>query len=156
VESFAILVTGGLVSLYACWQIARSLLATGWPTTTGTITDTRNVHHKGSEGLSGEYVRYRYVVNDQPFVGDRVRFGPQIGPTSLRPAPVGDSASTESVGRFHRLSPGTSVRVHYNPRDPSDSVLLLAPSPVVWFVLAAGLLFAYLGAREAGFLASAP
>ena len=136
---------------YAIVQVGRAVLASRWPVVDGEIGGTRLVHRMDADGHSADYdyVTYRYRVGDRPYRNDRVRFGPQIAPTSIGPAahPPPDNAwaAADLARRYPR---GQAVRVRYNPRRPQDSVLHAAPSASVWVILAVALVFLYVGARD--------
>ena len=137
---------------YAAFQLGRALLASRWPAVDGEIGGTRLVHRMdAADGPSADYdyVAYRYRVGGRPYRNDRVRFGPQIAPTSIVPEadPPPDNAWA-AADLARRYPTGQRVRVRYNPRRPQDSVLHVGPSASVWVILATGLLFLYLGARD--------
>ena len=143
---------GGLAACgYSAFHLGRALLATRWPAVDGEIGGTRLVRRLDADGPSvdHDYVAYRYRVGDRPYRNDRVRFGPQIAPTSIVPEADPPPDNAWAAADLERRYPtGQRVRVRYNPRRPQDSVLHVGPSASVWVILATGLLFLYLGARD--------
>ena len=136
---------------YAIFQLGRAALASRWPVVDGEIGGTRLVHRVDADGDSSDYdyVAYRYSVGGRPYRNDRVRFGPQVAPTSIVPEadpPPSDAWAAADLARRHPR--GQPVLVRYNPRRPQDSVLHAAPSASVWVILAVALMFLYLGARD--------
>lgn len=136
---------------YSAFQLFRALLASRWPEVEGEIGGTRLVHRLDADGPSADYdyVAYRYRVGGRAYRNDRVRFGPQIAPTSIVPEadpPPDNPWAAADLAR--RYPTGQRVRVRYNPRRPQDSVLHVGPSASVWIILATGLLFLYLGTRD--------
>ena len=142
--NLAVLLLAAAACAYALIHIVRALGARRWPVTEGTIAGTRLVHRSDPEdGTSDyEYLAYRYEVAGQHYRNDRVRFGYQVTPNSvvpsLDPEPRSPDAAAALAARYPK---GMPVRVHYNPRDPSDSVLHPAPNLSVWLALVVGLLF---------------
>jgi hypothetical protein len=136
-------------ALYALFQIGRSLSAQRWPSVEGEIASTRLVHRYEQDGDTDyEYVAYRYEVDGKPYRNDRVRFGPQVVPSSIMPTVDPEPNSPYAAAALARRYPrGTSVRVYYNPRDPADSTLHRAPSFAVWVILGVGVLFAWIFLR---------
>ena len=135
--------------VYAVVQIGRALAAARWPSVEGELTAVRVVSEVGADGTDYDYVTYRYTVGGLPYQNDRLRFGPMARPGSVWPRAVtlpSDSSAQAFLERRYR--PGERVQVHYNPRNPADSVLRLSPAFVVWPMLAFGLLFLYVGLRE--------
>ncbi len=93
---------------------ARQLRAAGYATTEGTILSSQVTHNTDSDGgpTYGVAVSYKYFVGDREFTSERYRYG---------------SASTSDSGWARALvakwSPGSTVRVFYNPAKPSEAVL---------------------------------
>jgi hypothetical protein len=136
---------------YAAFQLGRAALASRWPVVEGEIGGTRLVRRVDSDGSSRDYdyVSYRYRVGDRPYRNDRVRFGPQVAPTSIVPEADPSPANAWASADLERRYPtGRRVRVRYNPRRPEDSVLHAAPSASVWIILVVALFFLYVGARD--------
>jgi hypothetical protein len=137
-------------TLYALTQIGRSLIALRWPSVEGEIASTRLVHRYDNEDgpTDYQYVAYRYEVGDKPYRNDRVRFGPQVAPSSIVPGVDPEPNNPNAAAALARQYPrGTPVRVYYNPRNPADSVLHRSPSFQVWVILGGTLLFGWLALR---------
>ena len=141
----AIVAASAVGILYALGVCLQALLAQRWPSVQGEIADTRAVHRMDADG-SGDYayIAYRYEVDGRPYRNDRVRFGPQVLPSSVVPALDPEpraSAVGESLQRdFPR---GRPVQVFYNPRDPASSVLFRSPNAWVWAILLAAAVFGW-------------
>lgn len=60
------------------------------------------------------------------------------------PEPDSPAAARALARRFPN---GAKVRVHYNPRDPADSVLYPEPNLAVWIIALAALVFGYVASR---------
>lgn len=142
-EYVLILCAAGAATLYGLLVCLQALRAQQWPSVEGEIASTRLVYRSDADGGSDyPYVAYRYRVAGKPYRGDRVRFGPQVLPSSvvpaLDPAPGSPSASQALAARYPR---GQQIRVYYNPRNPADSVLHPSPNATVWCILIAGIVF---------------
>jgi hypothetical protein len=106
---------------------ARQLMALNYPATQGTILTSEVTLHQDSEGSTTHNVsvRYAYAVGDQEYTATRYRYG----------------SFNSSDGKWARslvanLSPGTSVKVFYNPRNPDDAVLFTGLSGSDLFMFA--------------------
>ena len=146
--SIAVGVAAGVGVLYATSQIVRALLAQRWDSVEGELAGVRLVHRSSGDALSGSadysYISYRYHVAGRPYRNDRLRFGPQVAPSS--PMPAIDPEPRDDAGKARlaaRYPTGSPVRVYYNPRNPADSVLYRAPNAAVWVILVACLIFGY-------------
>ena len=135
----------GIAVIYAITQIGRGILASRWPTVEGEIADTRLVHRSGGEGVGDyEYIAYRYSVNGRPYRNDRVRFGPEVAPSSIVPEFDPEPNRPSGAAALAREYPrGRRVRVYYNPQRPEESVLYLTPNLMVWGILAAAGVIGY-------------
>src|SRR5262249_5240543 len=107
--SFATLMFDGTLAISMCRQVA----ALAFEQTPGVITDSQLITESDGEGTSHKAViSYRYAVGQREFSGSRVRHGSfEMGPHDAQ----------RVVARFPK---GTPVRVHYNPRDPADALLM--------------------------------
>jgi hypothetical protein len=98
-------------------QIARTafhqLRAGSYTVTDGTVVSSTVVTSEDSDGpVYRPEVSYRYRVGERELVGNRLNYEDLFA--------SGADAATEAVASF---PPGTTVRVYYNPADPSDSLL---------------------------------
>ena len=93
--------------------IVMQTAANDYPSVPGKVIDSRVETHSDSEGGTSHKakVRYAYTVNDQPYEGDRVRYGMHTG---------GKKASRSFVQKH---APGTPVTVYYNPAKPAEAIL---------------------------------
>ena len=81
------LCAAGAATLYALFVCLQALRALQWPSVEGEIATTRLVHRYDQDGSADyPYVAYRYHVAGKPYRNDRVRFGPQVSPSSVVPA----------------------------------------------------------------------
>jgi hypothetical protein len=91
----------------------RGQQSLSWPTVEGRLLECRLQENADSDGSNWEVkVRYSYAVAGREFEGKRVAFG--YG---------GDSTHEEHQVIYEKLQSGSRVMVHYNPSNPSDSVL---------------------------------
>ena len=146
--SIAIAIAAGAGVVYGGAQIVRALRARRWPSVDGEYAGTRLVHRNVGGAADGAddyaYVAYRYQVAGRPYRNDRLRFGPQVVPSSS--VPSFDPEPRDAAGRARlaaRFPVGAPVRVFYNPRNPADSVLHPSPSAAVWVILGTALVFGY-------------
>jgi len=128
---------------YVIVQVVRAVVASRWPTVDGEIVDAYLIQQGfDARGLQ-ERVTYRYSVDGQQFVNDRVRFGPQPQRASIIPASGHPLASSVVAQRF---PVGRRVLVRYNPRRPQDSVLHAQPNLAVFVIFAAAAVSFFVGA----------
>jgi len=90
-----------------------------WPTASGQIkfATISTEKERGRKGRENTYykanVEYSYEVDGQPHTGTRLKF-----------SPVRSSEYNDLVPLVNQMSPGIEIEVHYNPKDPSMSVLI--------------------------------
>ncbi len=108
-----------------------------WPSVEGRVVDLEiKSIQRGRQGV-GSYrptVRYAYTVGDREYRGRRIRFTPRLmlDTQSFTQA----AAAAELDGYF----PGAAVRVYFDPRQPTRSVLRPGASRAQYFVgVACGL-----------------
>lgn len=125
-----VFIVAGFVLLWAGsaeWRHARA--SASWPTTSGIVEKSFSTIDR-HQGRHIEIV-YSYEVQASPFQSRRVAFGsynPATGLRWLRDYPV-----------------GASVTVHYDPRNPSNSVLEPALVAGSWVMPSFGVLFLAVG-----------
>lgn len=92
----------------------RQLEAKSYPVATGTITHSEVTEHHGDDSTTyGVDVKYDFEVAGRRYAGDCYRYGQM-------------SSSDKSAHKIVASLPvGEQVDVHYNPADPSDSVLVV-------------------------------
>jgi hypothetical protein len=122
-ESALVALGCGIACLcWAAWQAIRARHATRWHTAQGRIRAAHTEDHEALEGDISEpealRVRYVYEVEGRLYSGSRIFFGDRLVPAS---------ASYYAS----RLDPGATVTVHYDPRDPSESVLETRAHPML-------------------------
>ena len=110
-----------------------------WPSTDGEV-----ISSSVSSESSGTYdnpnstfranIKYRYEVGSRTLTNDKICVGGQLQ--------ISFKSKAEQTCRTYPT--GKSVRVHYNPRKPSDSVLE-THEETSWFYLAIGLVLAIVG-----------
>ncbi|MBN1206136.1 MAG: DUF3592 domain-containing protein [Myxococcaceae bacterium] len=133
----AVLAVTGLVFLGAglrdVWRAARSK---AWPTASGTVVSTEELQHQRTvpaEAGGGTRIHYEARIHYEYSVG-RVH----IGSTVVRLGPTESSSESRAQATLARYLPGQSVRVAYNPRDPTESVLEPGVHPVDFTRIAVG------------------
>jgi hypothetical protein len=91
----------------------RQLRAKGFSIVRGTITDSRVTEDTDSEGgrTYGVEVQYVYTVEEQPYTGDRLRYGETSSNDRYAHTTVAD------------LPIDKAVDVYYDPADPAESLL---------------------------------
>ena len=103
------LVVGLGAGVYLLWFMRRRSAAQHWPTTQAEILQSG--FEEDADGFAPR-VEYTYEVNGMRYFGDRLYFHTV-------------NRTTDAEARKH-LEPypvGSRVPLHYNPRNPSDSVL---------------------------------
>jgi len=92
----------------------RAAASERWPTTNGIVTESRVAESTGGRRRGRSYtakVEYAFQADGRELKGTRV---------SYRLQPTGHSGASERVAQY---PVGASVTVHYDPADPSQSVL---------------------------------
>ncbi len=98
---------------YGIYQVVLAQGTAQWPVVRGEIHECKLRSHRSEDSTTYAcHVEYGYEVNGIPYHGDRVAYGY-------------NGTNNES---FHKrvqrkLQKSHYVQVHYNPHDPSDSVL---------------------------------
>lgn len=134
-------VAGGLLVAIGAFETAGQLSeiseARGWPSTEGRIEASEVAVRSEQRVRSTRHhysprVRYRYTVNGQSFVGDRIWLS---GEREL---------DAVEAGRVVRSYPvGSAVQVFYAPDDPGRATLRAAVDPlplIMWFAFGCGFL----------------
>lgn len=95
------------------WSAWRQLRASGYAKAPGFITESRLVASAGDEGGTtyGVELKYTYRLADQQLSGNRIRYVDGFG------------SRTGAERRMTTYRVGNEVKVYYNPRDTSDSLL---------------------------------
>ncbi len=112
-------------------DLERGWQSRGWPSVTGDVIDHDARRAKGQTLTSS--IRYAYTVHGKSFEGTRLSY---VGVGYRQPA------GTFDVGR--------TVRVFYDPGDPSEAVLF--PGAISWRTVMAFLLVAFPGAATLGWI----
>jgi hypothetical protein len=111
-----------------------------WSTANGSIisSDVRN-EIKNSNGRSSTVyfprVAYQYIVGNNSFISDRISFGD-----------YGSGSESRAIGIAGKYPMGSQVTVHYNPSDPSQSVIETGVNFGAYLNPAIGLIFVIVGA----------
>ncbi|MFP4276087.1 MAG: DUF3592 domain-containing protein [Wenzhouxiangella sp.] len=105
--------------------------SSSWPTTMGTVTEATARPLAGVQVGPAWRVRlaYAYQVDGSSFTGDRLRFSRRLGGRTRAQA---EQALVSYV-------PGGPIEVHYDPEDPSRSVIVPGPDRRAWFGLIVAL-----------------
>ena len=114
------LLAGSILALFGVYMLRHSITSYksavashSWPSTDGQLLD---VHLWGKRNIGGKMedaeklaVEYSYEINGLKYTGKSVTFYTLVYPRTVEFA--------------ERYSSQRSVKVYYNPRDPSESVL---------------------------------
>ncbi len=98
----------------------------------GGLKNSRNASSGGSGSTYAPHIEYEYQVGSQRFTGDRVTFGDRS-----------DRAYARSKVALYPA--GANVTVHYDPSDPSSSVLETGRTSVTYAVPVGGVLLIGVG-----------
>lgn len=117
-------------------NLMTSMRAKSWPTTEGIVS---SVNVEQSSGRRGQLsfrpvIKYGYTVTGLPYGGQRIDFGDES--TSS----VDEAMAT--VAGYHE---GQSVTVHYDSKNPANSVLETGNTGSSWFGLLLGLVMTAMG-----------
>ena len=104
------IIFGLVISSIPAKEYLESRQSKTWPVVKGNIIVSR-IHESLHRRYSAK-IKYSYMINGKKYIGDRVRFG--WNKTGVREA-VADIKN--------KYSSGSIVKVHYNPKEPSRSVL---------------------------------
>lgn len=105
---------GGLLAWATMQPIIDYTRSLSWPQTEGEILRSGVVVVEGDDSISYHpSADYRYVVNGEPYRGDRLFFGSQWNGPVERPA-------QRIVDRYPE---GQPITVFYDPANPSESVV---------------------------------
>jgi hypothetical protein len=116
--------------------VLQARASASWAEVAGQITQSEMKVRSDPDGTTyAPLVRYTYVVNGQPLVGDRISFGLRGMSTSSRLAQA-------FTGRY---PVGSTVTVYYDPAAPAGSVLERGVNKHSFIPLAFGLGFAVFG-----------
>ena len=110
----------------------------GWSTVAGTVFESRVQYTPGHGKVGPTYkprISYRYKVGGLVYEGDRFSFGRATFGSGCQDA--------ESIVGQHPV--GSSVRVHYDPTNPDDSVLQVGWTWSAVLRVAIGVLLVVLG-----------
>ena len=108
-----------------------------WPSVDGKVMSSELETRLGGAGeqtSNRARIQYAYTVDGQSYTSRRVGFGV-----------YGSSDSIEHERLMDTYSEGKTVRVHVNPANPQDAVLIVGPSPDYWFLPLIGLAFVLVG-----------
>lgn len=128
-------------------QFMRVRKQRSWPSVMGTVTATdirqvrdRHSGRRGSMSFGDSYhyvpqVEYEYSVAGSTYSGDNMGLMPDKGYTR--------GGAERQLARY---KPGTSIKVHYDPANPADSVLKPSGGGVTSiFMIFLGLLISLIG-----------
>jgi len=138
VVSIFIMAIGAFMLVMGVREAWRGRASLSWPSTQGTLverevveTSRRSAGPRTGGARVSEWiprVRYRYEVSGTTYEGDRVDFKTRAGGRA--------AAEAEVAG----LVAGDAVAVHFDPSDPSTSVLRPGNGPWDWIPPLIGLL----------------
>ncbi len=104
-----------------------------WPTTTGRIQTLEFDDSMDADGSATTYqvnVEYAYSVRGVKYTSTRIAFGYSASPSRQA-----------QLDLFTRLQKASELVVHYNPRQPSESVLDTGTTPTASRLLMAGIIW---------------
>ncbi|MEI2611155.1 MAG: DUF3592 domain-containing protein [Candidatus Promineifilaceae bacterium] len=109
----------------------RAALSTqSWPTTEGRITSAQIYEDSDEDGTSyGLNVSYNYTVNDQRYTGTRIELTDY------------SSSRNYAEGLAEKYPVEAVVTVHYDPADPTKSVLETGANWVQYLLMGMGCCF---------------
>ena len=110
----------GIMLPWLLWREHREQEMLTWPSVTGSIVSAR-IDGRYPKAGSIRFVHeltYSYIIEKKSFVGNRSYYG--------RSTPGWDSPAQ---ARKSLPAPGEKIDIHYNPKDPSDCVLHVLPTP---------------------------
>jgi hypothetical protein len=128
-----------LLGLWGAWQAWLALASRVWPTVRGRVLLSGVYGYPGAPAMYKAYVNYEYTVGGVRYESKCIRFG-GINPWSSHIASSDANASQLASGQ---------VQVHYDPRKPGRSCLIVGTNemtvaaPII--VLAFGTLTLALG-----------
>lgn len=127
-------IVGALVFFSGVGGLFRSNASKSWPTTQGTVVSSGvRVPKSSSKSLYTPVVRYEYHVDGHKHTSARVSFGD-----------ASTSHSSDAQKVVARYPAGSSITVHYSPKDPASSVLEAGITGANYFVPLMG--FGFFGA----------
>ena len=109
----------------------RNALATqSWPTAEGRITFSEIYESRDEDGTSyGLNIGYNYAVEDRPYTGTRISLTDY------------SSSRNYAEGLAEEYPVGKTVQVHYDPADPTKSVLETGANWVQYLLMGMGCCF---------------
>lgn len=151
--SAALLIFGGLTAFSGVSDVLVGMQSRNWPTTEGTITLSKmgTGSHRPRRSFRGRRtyyypeVQYRYRAGDRDLLSERITgdspraFGMRVTDSSRT-----DSAEVQQV--LSQYPESATVRVYYDPDDPSRSVLEPGTTNDAMLHAALGLLMVIAGA----------
>jgi hypothetical protein len=115
-----------LLIIFIAIPTRKSMQSRGWTQTTGMVETSEIVQRSDSEGGTSSYphVVYTYQVNGQTLKSDRIQ-------------PGGDVGGLVAYRIQKKYPAGMQVTVHYNPQNPTESLLdRNVPGYVRWLWIA--------------------
>jgi hypothetical protein len=146
-----LLAIGVFMGIWAGSRLAKERASLDWETVEGVIVDSdvsrsmiqtrrrRGTRRRDSYKVT---VRYEYTVDGKTYTGNRIGFGG---------SPTRSSRSRASSLRSSEYAEGTTVTVHYDPKNPEKSVLYPGVSMLSYILLGVAVVLALAGAASLGF-----
>lgn len=133
--SLAVLLLG-----FGAWRYSETSATNSWPSVQGTIdSSTITTIQGGRRNNSPPKNTYRVDFTYEYRVGAAAHSGSHSGLVHLTQGSAEQELARRRVGQ--------AIKVHYNPRDPAESVLTPGVTISVWLTLLAGLCFLALTVR---------
>ena len=109
--------------------------STDWPTTEGTVTESRMLRTRGGKKGFRPSVVYSYTVQNEGFSSDRILFGMASFRTFSK---TGEQRANEWLEKYPA---GYPVTVAYDPSNPDNSTLNTGAHYTAWIAPIMGLPF---------------
>jgi hypothetical protein len=110
-----------ILLIVQCFNLSRAYQSIKWPTTDGTVTESR-IKHDGD--VYTPKVVFEYSVDGHEYVNDSIT-------TKQTPNTHSDRRPREIISKYPI---GSRVKIYYNPNKPRVSYLVVGVGPSNWFV----------------------
>ena len=121
-----------LVAIYVSFMVAVSVkdifkahAAEDWVTTMGVVVSSEVVRLGNGKSYTVK-ILYQYNVGQTSYVGDRLSFGFVL---------AGSGSKSEAQAKVIQYPVQSSVTVHYNPKAPSEAVIVPQVSKETWWFI---------------------
>lgn len=127
---------GVFLVIEGCRGLYESFSSGHWPTVPGKIVAAEVVKEQDRTRITFDpTVKYDYTVDGKPYTGNRIRL-----------SSVGYTFQESAQTKLESFLVNETVKVAYNPNDPSASLLEPGGDPAMFLPLLGGLVFFVIGA----------